>query len=113
LIGFLYGKVDHEGHRGFIKPEYGYVMEFYVKPDYRRKGYGRIMFRRLEQLFSGHGVKRMYLTTGTASGESFWQAAGFVPTGELSPENKMQIYEKDVATINSNFYAREGDTTCP
>lgn len=22
LIGFFYGKVDHEGHKGFIKPDY-------------------------------------------------------------------------------------------
>ena len=36
LIGFLYGKVDHEGHKGFIKPGFGYIMEFYVRPEYRR-----------------------------------------------------------------------------
>ena len=58
-IGFIYGKVDHEGHKGFIKPEYGYIMEFYVEPEYRRKGYGTEMFLRLEELFSAHGVKRM------------------------------------------------------
>lgn len=28
-VGFLYGKVDHEGHKGFIKPGWGYIMEFY------------------------------------------------------------------------------------
>ncbi|MCL2060332.1 MAG: GNAT family N-acetyltransferase [Oscillospiraceae bacterium] len=98
-IGFLYGKVDHEGHKGFIKPEYGYIMEFYVRPEYRRKGYGKVMFRRLEHHFYAHGIKRMYLTTGT-SGESFWRSLGFVPTGEVSPENKMQIYEKDVSLLN-------------
>ena len=59
-IGFLYGKVDHEKHKGHKKPGYGYIMEFYVKPEKRRNGYGRIMLRRLEQHFSGHGVKRMY-----------------------------------------------------
>ena len=35
-IGFLYGKIDREDHKGFIKPGYGYIMEFYVKPEYRR-----------------------------------------------------------------------------
>jgi len=98
-IGFLYGKVDHEGHKGFIKPEYGYIMEFYVKPEHRRKGYAKEMFRRLERHFSNHGAKRMYLTTGV-SGESFWRSMGFIPTGEVSPENNMQIYEKDVSLLN-------------
>lgn len=51
LVGFLYGKIDQEEHKGFIKPGYGYIMEFYVKPEYRRMGYGRMMFRRLESLF--------------------------------------------------------------
>ena len=97
-IGFLYGKVDHEGHKGFIKPEYGYIMEFYIIPENRRRGYGKVMFQRLEQHFFAHGIKRMYLTTGT-SGESFWRAMGFIPTGEVSPENNMQIYEKDVDTL--------------
>ena len=28
LVGFWYGKVDHPEHKGFIKPGYGYIMEF-------------------------------------------------------------------------------------
>ena len=94
-IGFLYGKVDHEHHKGHKKIGYGYVMEYYVKPEYRRNGYGKAMFRRLEQHFSGHGVKRMYLNT-TASAEAFWKAMGFVPTDEIQPHNNMVIWEKDV-----------------
>jgi GNAT superfamily N-acetyltransferase len=73
-------------------------MEFYVSPPYRRKGYGKAMLQHLEQHFSSHGVTRMYLTTG-AYAEAFWRSMGFIPTGEISPENKMQIYEKDVMTF--------------
>ena len=97
LIGFLYGKVDHEDHRGFIKPGYGYIMEFYVKPLYRRRGYGRTMYRRLEGLFRQDGAKRMYLTVDPVTGKPFWEAMGFTATGERSPENKMEIYEKPVS----------------
>ena len=96
LIGFLYGKVDHEDHKGFIKPGYGYIMEFYVCPQYRRKGYGKRMFLHMEYLFRKDGVKRMYLTADPVSGKPFWEAMGFVNTGEQSPENKLDIYEKDV-----------------
>ena len=72
------------------------IMEFYVKPAYRRKGYGRTLFRRLEQHISRHGVKRMYLNTG-ASGEAFWKAMGFEPTDEIQPHNNMVIWEKDIS----------------
>lgn len=96
LIGFLYGKVDHKGHKGFIKPEYGYIMEFYVKPEYRRKGYGRAMFERFESLFAKHGTYKMYLTADPVTGEPFWKAMGFKATGDISPENSLLIFEKDV-----------------
>lgn len=99
LIGFHYAKVDHEGHKGFIKLEYGYIMEFYVIPQCRRKGYGREMFHRLEALFAGHGTKRMYLTADRVTGVPFWKSLGFEFTGEISPENKQDIYEKDVAPL--------------
>jgi|LSQX01.1.fsa_nt_gb ribosomal protein S18 acetylase RimI-like enzyme len=96
LIGFLYGKVDHEGHKGFIKPEYGYIMEFYVKPEFRHMGYGKAMYGRLEQLFASHGTRQMYLTADPVTGKPFWEALGFVATGETSPENGQMIYEKEV-----------------
>lgn len=99
LIGFLYGKVDHVGHKGFIKPEYGYIMEFYVKPEFRRNGYGKAMYQRLEQLFASHGTELMYLTSDPITGEPFWKAMGFENTGKVSPENGLLIYEKCVRNI--------------
>ena len=97
LVGFLYGKIDHEDHNGFIKPGCGYVMEFYVRPEYRRKGYGRMMFRQLEQMFRYGGAKMMCLTADPVTGKPFWEAMGFVNTGEQSPENKLDIYEAPVS----------------
>ena len=105
LAGFIYGKVDRKGQRGFIKPGYGYIMEFYVKPEHRRKGYGEKMFLRLERLFAEHGVRRIWLNTG-AGGELFWRAMGFVPTGERSPDNKMPIYEKQIYRTSADKLQR-------
>ena len=96
LIGFLYGKVDHEDHKGFIKPGFGYIMEFYVKPKHRHKGYGKIMFTRLQDWFFSHGIKRMYLTADPVTGKPFWEAMGFHITNEKSPENGLYIYEKEI-----------------
>ena len=95
-VGFLYGKIDHEDHRGFIKPGYGYIMEFYVTPEQRRKGYGKRMFRRLERLFREDGSEIMYLTADPVTGKPFWEAVGFVNTGERSPENHLYIYERPI-----------------
>ncbi len=97
-VGFLYGKVDHPHHRGYIKPGYGYVMEFYVKPEFRRQAYGREMNRHLEELFRADGVKNLYLTADPVTGRPFWEAMGYHATGEIMPENKMEIYEKELKT---------------
>lgn len=95
-IGFLYGKIDKTEHCGYKKPGYGYIMEFYITPEFRLKGYGKEMFRRIEQLFSEDGAKRMYLTSDPVSGKPFWEKVGFIATGEVSPDNNLLIYEKSI-----------------
>ncbi|MDR0948341.1 MAG: GNAT family N-acetyltransferase [Lachnospiraceae bacterium] len=96
LVGFLYGKVDHENHNGFIKPGWGYVMEFYVKPEYRRQGYGYAMMLRLEGLLAADGTTQLYLQVGSVLGAPFWTRLGFCETDEVSPENDISIWVKTV-----------------
>lgn len=96
LIGFLYGKIDHPEHKGYTKVGYGYIMEFFVLPEYRRNGYGKEMYLRLEKLFRQDGAKRMYLTSNPVTGDPFWESLGFVNTGEKSPENGKEIYERQI-----------------
>lgn len=103
LIGFFYCKVDHLGHKGFIKPEYGYIMEYYVIPEFRQKGYGKAIFERIESLFRSHGVQRMYLTADPVTGKPFSEALGFQRTGKTSPENGLDIYEKDIRKKSNMF----------
>lgn len=96
LIGFLYGKIDKPEHKGYKKIGYGYIMEFFVLPEHRRKGYGREMFCYLEKLFEKSSAKYMYLTADSVTGKPFWRSLGFIATGEISPENKEEIYEKKI-----------------
>ncbi len=96
LIGFAYGKIDREEHRGYVRPGWGYVMEFYVKSEYRRNGYGKEMYSHLENIFKSHGVNNIWLTADPVTGEPFWSAVDFTNSGEKSPENNLYIYEKTI-----------------
>lgn len=96
LIGFAYGKIDREEHRGYVHPGWGYVMEFYVKPEYRRNGYGKDMYNHLENIFKSNGISNIWLTADPVTGEPFWSAVGFTNSGDKSPENNLYIYEKEV-----------------
>lgn len=72
-------------------------MEFFVLPEQRRNGYGKEMYLRLEKLFRKDGARRAYLTSDPITGKPFWESLGFTNTGEKSPENRQEIYEKDIA----------------
>lgn len=94
VIGFLYGKIDQPEDKGFKKVGYGYIMEFYVLPEYRRKGCGKQMFYYLENYFNANNIKQIYLTADPVTGKPFWETLGFASTGETSPENNQAVYEK-------------------
>ena len=96
LIGFAYGKIDREDQRGYVRPGWGYVMEFYIKPEYRRNGYGRENYKHLENIFKSKGVSNIWLTADPVTGEPFWSAVCFTNSGEKSPENNLYIYEKTI-----------------
>ncbi len=96
LIGFAYGKIDHEDHRGYVRPGWGYVMEFYVKLEYRRNDYGGEIYKHLENIFKSNGVSNIWLTDDPITDVPFWSAVGFTNTGEKSPENNLYIYEKNI-----------------
>ena len=96
LIGFAYGKIDREEHRGYVRPGWGYVMEFYVKLEYRRNGYGGEIYKHLENIFKSNGVSNIWLTADPITGVPFWSAVDFTNSGEKSPENNLYIYEKEL-----------------
>lgn len=96
LIGFLYGKIDRPEHKGFIKVGYGYIMGFYVLPEYCRKGYGKQMYSHLEELLISDGAKGLYLTSDPVTGKPFWEAMRYTSTGEKSSENNQEIFEKHI-----------------
>lgn len=112
LTGFVFGKIDLPDDKGYKKIGYGYIMEFFVLPEHRRRGFGREMLRRLQAFFAANGADRMYLTADPVTGVPFWEKMGFVRTGEISPENGLEIFEKEVrdSTVSitvSDYLTRE------
>lgn len=96
VVGFLFGRIDPPDDKGFFKEGRGCVVEFYVLPEHRRKGYGKEMFLHLQDMFRHDGAKAIYLTADPITGKPFWEALGFIGTGEISPENGQEIYEKRI-----------------
>ena len=95
-VGFLLAKIDRPDDRGYIRAGHGYIIEFYVKPEYRRNGYGRAMLAHIERFYAKNGVAQMYLTADPVTGKPFWSAMGFIGTGEYSPDNGQEIFEKSL-----------------
>ena len=94
IIGFLYATIDQPDDKGYHRAGHGYIMEFYVLSEHRRKGYGRIMFNYIEQFFREQGVTQIYITAAPVTGKPFWSALGFASKGEFSPDNGQEIFEK-------------------
>lgn len=96
LIGFAMYAIDLGGIKGILEAGYGYIMELYIVPDYRRKGMGSQVFQYIENILKKDGTSKIYLTPDSASGIPFWRALGFMDSGKIDPDNKMPIYIREI-----------------
>lgn len=95
-IGFAMFAVDLGGIRNVLDGGYGYIMEFYIKPPYRRKRIGAETYRHIVRIFQKHGVPKIYLTPESENAVPFWKAMGFAESGKIDPDNDMPIYISNV-----------------
>ena len=95
-IAFCYAKIDRIGDKGYIRPDWGYIMEFFVKKIHRRKGIGKKLVNQCEKFFKEKGVKNIWLTADAVTGIPFWLDCNFIETGEFSLENSRQIMSKEL-----------------
>ena len=92
FIGFAHFAIVSDGSKAGC----GFIMEFYITPDYRRMGYGKLFYEHIEKTLSGHGAKKLYLTSDTLTGVSFWISMGFNDSGNIDPDNNMSEYVKNI-----------------
>lgn len=97
LVGFWYGKVEMNVTG---MPQNGIkaiILEFYIRPGYRRRGLGRAMYRRAVAVLEKWGANRLELTADPVSGAAFWRAMGFKPNGKKDEYSGYPIWEKNLA----------------
>jgi GNAT superfamily N-acetyltransferase len=101
LIGFANFAIDTGGISGLIEKGYGCVMEFYIIPEFRRKGYGELLYRHIEETLVSDGAQHIYLISDTGAGVPFWGVMGFNDSGKIDPDNGQPILIKHVEMITS------------
>ena len=87
-LGTIYGILD--------APGYGTVMGFYIKPNHRRKGFGRLFFQHIQAVLKDDGAPKLYVCPDSVTGIPFWLAMGFADSGKRDPDVEMPIYIKDI-----------------
>lgn len=90
FIGFVHMKVDTSD-----RPGWGWMMEFYIRPEHRRRGHGRKLYERSEGILVDRGIRDIWLTSNPEA-ISFWRAVGYTETGEKAEFNDYQVMVKSV-----------------
>ncbi|MBA7472867.1 GNAT family N-acetyltransferase [archaeon] len=90
FIGFVHMKVDTTD-----RPGWGWMMEFYIKSEHRRRGHGRKLYERSEGILVDRGIRDIWLTSNPEA-IPFWRAVGYVETGEKAEFNDYLVMVKSV-----------------
>jgi len=79
IIGFIQGEV--EKRTDYFPRTVGSISTAYVVGNFRRKGVGRMLVKRLCEFFSSEGVEDVTLRyiIGNKEAERFWEKLGFQP----------------------------------
>lgn len=92
VIGIAMFAIDTGTVYGLLEPGYGTIMGFYIKPEYRRRGYGTNFYRHIENELIKDGATKFYLCPDSITGVPFWTAMGYVDSGKFDPDDKKPIY---------------------
>jgi len=84
-IGFSLFMIDrHE------RPGWGFIMEFYIIPRQRKKGFGRKCCALVNEILGNQGVETVWLASDSKA-EGFWRSCGFRETSEFERDQKIMI----------------------
>lgn len=108
-IGISMFAIDTGTVYGLLPKGCGTIMGFYIIPEYRRKGYGKEFFEHIEEILNTQNSVMLYLTPDGVTGKPFWKAVGFIDSGKIDPDNKMEIYIKEKCLTDFNVNTVSSD----
>jgi len=73
--GFVIYQIDEPESDWCKRPGWGFIREFYIRPESRRKGLGHAMAAHVVAALKDMGTAQVYLTSDNAV--AFWQHCGF------------------------------------
>lgn len=82
--GFVHAKIDNDERIGW-----GYILEFYIAPRFRRKGFGTSLYNFMKQKLMEREISKIWLSADKTAGEPFWFSLGFLDTGERENDQKV------------------------
>lgn len=95
MIGFALFDKTKNGWWGLDLPyDYGYVGDFYIQPEYRRHGFGRMLYEHIEKIIKDDGRSFILLHPDPVTGVDFWRAMGYSDTGFNNAWGHYFIYIK-------------------
>ena len=86
-----------------IQYPYGEAKDFYISPQYRRKGYGRILNNYIENIFKDNKTNTVLLSPDPVSGIDFWKAMGYSDTGIHQGWGRHFVYIKHIKGNSLEF----------
>lgn len=82
IIGFLmYVTYFDEGGKCLLT-------EYYIDPNYRGLGYGKLVYSKAEKYINDEGALYIELTPTNESNERFWSSVGFKKSMDMDEDNK-------------------------
>lgn len=94
VIGIAMFAIDIGTVYGLLESGYGTIMGFYIKPEHRRKGFGKIFYIHIENVLICDGATKLYICPDAITGVPFWNAMGFADSGKFDPDDRKPIYIK-------------------
>ncbi len=64
------------------------LMEYYIEPEYRNLGYGKLIYFKAEKYINHEGALYIELTPTNESNEKFWKNVGFEKSMDIDDDNK-------------------------